>query len=117
VNRATARDHLLGDGSAVLRVNYWQGAPRGDLMSLIKRFATRENQARRKGAPIFRWRHLRLRAVAIFEKRFEDVPKVYRMHKLPKMRSYYIHDGRYIWPESGEPGKPVVYRRPDSGHS
>jgi hypothetical protein len=80
-------------------------------MSLIKRFATRENQSRQHGAPTFRWRRRRLGAVGVFERRFEKVPEVFRNHKLPKMKSYYVHQRKYIWPESGEPGKPVSWLR------
>ncbi len=82
--RATARDYRLAAGSAVLRVSYWQCTTRRDLMSLIKRFATRENQSRQHGAPTFRWRRRRLGAIGVFERRFEKVPEVFRNHKLPK---------------------------------
>jgi hypothetical protein len=78
-------------------------------MGLIKRFATRENQARRKGAPTFRWRCRRLRAVAVFERRFEQVPDIFRKRKLPIRKSYYVHQGTYVWPESGEPGSMVEW--------
>ena len=80
-------------------------------MNLIKRFATRENRSRQHGKPTFRWRRRRLRAVGVFERRFERVPEVFRNHQLPKMKSYYMHEGKYIWPESGEPGKPVFWLR------
>jgi hypothetical protein len=79
-------------------------------MSLIKRLATRENQSRH-GAPTFRWRRHRLGAVGEFERRFEKVPEVFRNHKLPRMKSYSVHQREYIWPESGEPGKPVSWLR------
>lgn len=88
--RAKAQDYRLAAGSAVLRVSYWQCTTRRDLMSLIKRFATRENQSRQHGAPTFRWRRRRLGAVGVFGRRFEKVPEVFRKHKLPKMKSYYV---------------------------
>jgi hypothetical protein len=101
------RKYRLLPGSELLRVNYWWRVEAAELKGLIKRFATRENQARRKGRPAFVWRNRRLSAVAIYETRFKSAPAVFRQHKLPPLKSYYVHEGRYLWPEHGEPGKPL----------
>jgi hypothetical protein len=76
-----------------------------ELKSLIKRFATRENQCCRKGGRAYRWRSYRLKAVVVYERRFERVPEIFRGWKLPPMKSYYVREGRYVWPEHGEPGR------------
>jgi hypothetical protein len=104
------RKYRLSAGSELLRVGYWQRAEPGQLKGLIKRFATREERARKSGKPVFLWRTRRLKAVAIYEARFESAPAVFRHHKLPSLISYYVSDGRYLWPETGEPGKPVLTR-------
>ena len=101
--------HALGPGSELLREAYWRAATQIELQGLIKRFATRENQSRRAGKPAYLWRCRRLRAVAIFEARFGPVPSVLRARRLAPQRSYYVHKGRYVWPERGEPGKPVEW--------
>ena len=98
--------HLLS-GSVLFRVAHWKRLRKNELKSLIRRFATREEQCRIKLAPTFCWRRRRLGAVAVYEARFERVPDIFRNHKLPRMKSYYVQNGRYVWPEHGEPGKPV----------
>jgi len=105
--RGLGRKYRLLPGSELLRVGYWQRAEAVELKGLIKRFATRENQARKRGRQSFLWRNRRLTAVAVYEARFESAPEIFRHHKLPSLRSYYVHDGRYLWPEHGEPGEPV----------
>jgi hypothetical protein len=102
------RKHDLGLGSVLLREAYWRNATQYELKGLIKRFATRENLSRRRGKPSYLWRKRRLGAVAVYESRFERVPAVLRSHYLAPMRSYYVHTGRYVWPERGNPGDPVV---------
>src|SRR5678816_1925280 len=104
------RKYALLAGSELLRATYWARAAQNELKGLIKRFATREDNCRRKGAPTFRWRKHRLEAVSIYETRFERVPDVFRSHRLPRMASYYVHEGKYIWPERGEPGRPVNWK-------
>jgi hypothetical protein len=68
-----------------------------ELTGLILRFATREHRCRKKSVPFFCWRRRRLGAVAVFEARFGRVPDIFRNHKLPRMKSYYVHNGRYVW--------------------
>jgi len=94
------------------RYHFGSAKHRCDARTLtIKRFATRENRCRRKSKEAkstYRWRSYRLRAVGVYESRFERVPEIFRNRKLPQMRSYYVRDGRYVWPEHGEPGKLVI---------
>ncbi len=104
------RKYMLLAGSELLRATYWARAEKNVLKGLIKRFATREDDCRSKGAPIFRWRSRRLGAVSIYEARFERVPDIFRSHRLPRIRSFYVHDSRYVWPEHGEPGRPVDWK-------
>ena len=101
------RKYRLLPGSELLRASYWRRVEAAELKGLIKRFATREDQARQNGRPAFVWRNRRLRAVAIYESRFELAPETFRHHKLPALKSYYVHEGRYLWPEHGEPRRPV----------
>ena len=108
--RGSGRKYLLLPGSELLRSVYWARATKNVLKGLIKRFATRENRCRTKGKSTYRWRSYRLRAVSVYESRFERVPEIFRNRKLPQMRSYYVRDGRYVWPEHGEPGKLVRSR-------
>ncbi len=103
---ASPKYHLL-PGSELFRVAQWKRVSKNELKSLIKRFATREQQCRIRSAPAFCWRRRRLGAVAVYEARFERVPDVFRNHNLPRMKSYYVHNGTYVWPEHGKPGKPV----------
>jgi hypothetical protein len=105
--RNAKRKFALLPGSALLRVGYWQQAGAAELKGLIKRFATREHQARTSGKRSFVWRRRRLSAVAIYEMRFELAPEIFRQHKLSPLRSYYVREGRYIWPETGQPGKRI----------
>jgi hypothetical protein len=116
--KGSARKHALFAGTQFLRATYWMRAPQCHLKSLIKRFATRENVRRREGRPSYPWRKRRLEAVAVYEKRFERTPDIFRGRMLPRMRSCYVQDGRYLWPERGEPGDPVdASRWPSmSGH-
>ena len=104
------RKYALGAGSQLLRPAHWARAAKNELKGLIKRFATREDNCRRKGAPTFRWRTRRLGAVAVYEAGFERVPDIFRGHGLPRMKSYYVHDAKYVWPETGEPGRPVDWK-------
>jgi hypothetical protein len=105
--KVSARKRALVAGTEFLRATYWARAPQGHLKSLIKRFATRENMCRKKGKPAFPWRKRRLDAVAVYERRFERTPDIFRGRLLPRMRSYYVAGGRYVWPERGEPGRLV----------
>jgi hypothetical protein len=104
--RSSKRKYSLFAGSELLRVGHWQRAAAAELKGLIKRFATREDQARRRGKQSFVWRRRRLSAIAIYEARFESAPEIFRHHKLPSLMSYYVSEGKYVWPETGEPGKP-----------
>jgi hypothetical protein len=52
------------------------------------------------GKPTFIWRRRRLGAVIEYERRFEEVPQLFKGHKLPNLRSYYVIDGKYIWPSN-----------------
>jgi hypothetical protein len=108
--KGLGRKYLLLPGSELLRSGYWVRATKNELKGLIKRFATRENQCRRKGNCAYRWRSYRLRAVGVYERRFERVPDIFRGWKLPPMKSYYVRDGRYVWPEHGDPGRLVFPR-------
>lgn len=105
--RNRSRKHHLLPGSELLRVGYWQRTGAAELKRLIKRFAAREDEARSRGKQTFIWRRRRLNAVTIYEMRFDSAPEVFRRHKLPSLMSYYVHEGKYVWPETGEPGKPV----------
>jgi hypothetical protein len=105
---ATLR-YALEPGSECFRDRYWQRTSAADLKSLIKRFATRENRARSQGEPSYLWRVRRLRAVNVYKSRFGSVPAIFGKHALVPMKSYYVHDGRYVWPERGEPGRPVTW--------
>ena len=104
--RGSGRRYRLLPGSELLRVRYWQKAEANELKGLIKRFATRENHAWKKGKGALLWRSRRLKAVAVYEARFEPAPEIFRHRKLPLQKSYYVHGGKYVWPEHGEPGKP-----------
>jgi hypothetical protein len=108
--RRPNRKYALGSGSQLLSSVYWARAAQNELKGLIKRFATREAQCRGEGISVFPWRRRRLGAVAVYESRFEQVPDIFRKHQLPRMRSYYVHDAKYVWPERGEPGRPVEWR-------
>ena len=108
--RVSHRKYALLPGSELLRSTYWWRAESASLKGLIKRFATREERARRKGLPTYQWRSRRLRAVEIYEARFEAVPDVFRARRLLPQSSYYVRDGKYIWPERGNPGDPVPVR-------
>jgi hypothetical protein len=99
--------HRLLPGSELLRAARWRQATQNELKGLIKRFATREEHSRRKGLPTFLWRNRRLNAVAVYEARFELVPNVFRARRLEPQKSYYVRDGKYVWPERGAPGDPV----------
>jgi len=46
------------------------------------------------------WRTRRLKAVAIFEKRFGGVPTIFKKRKMLVLKSYYINNGIYLWPSS-----------------
>ena len=104
LTRGAGRKYLLLPGSELLRVEYWKRAHKLELMGLIKRFATRERRCRSRGKPTFRWRNRRLAAVAVFEARFERPPEIFCQWALPAFQSFYVHNGRYVWPEHGQPG-------------
>jgi hypothetical protein len=106
----TRHSYRLLPGSVLLRPGLWWRAEQAQLKLLIKRFATREDHARRRGLPTYLWRSRRLHAVAVYERRFEAVPNLLRARRLPPQGSYYVQDGRYIWPERGSPGDPVRVR-------
>ena len=108
--RATLRKYALLPGSKLLRETYWWRAEPNMLKGLIKRFATREEHSRRKAKPTYLWRSRRLRAVVVYEARFEPVPHLLRTRRLSSQKSYYVRDGKYIWPENGKPGDPVLVR-------
>src|SRR5689334_24904059 len=101
--RRPNRKYALGAGSQLLRSGYSASAAQNALKGLIKRFATREAQCRGKGISAFPRRRRRLGAVSVYESRFEQVPDIFRKHQLPRMRSYYVHDVKYVWPERGDP--------------
>jgi len=107
-----ARKFKLLPGSELLRAGVWWRVPQGLLKTLIKRFATREELSRRAGKTTYVWKSRRLRAVAIYESRFERVPDLFRARRLPPRRSYYVQEGKYVWPVRGEPGDPVPGSRP-----
>jgi hypothetical protein len=108
--RGSNRKYALEAGSPLLRSTYWASAAPNELKGLIKRFATREEQCRSKGISTYPWRRRRLSAVAVYESRFEQVPDIFRKRELPRMRSYYVHNAKYVWPERGEPGRPVEWK-------
>ncbi|MDV2963097.1 hypothetical protein RU080_15245, partial [Shewanella algae] len=61
-------------GSPLLRVFVWQNLPQRQLRTLIHRFATKEAAKLKQGSSEFYvWRVRRLKAVAVFEKRFGGV--------------------------------------------
>lgn len=105
--RGASPKHHFRSGSELFRVTHWKRVSKHELKSLILRFATREQQCCTGLAPAFCWRKRRLGAVAVYEARFERVPDIFRKHKLPRIKSYYVRNGRYVWPNHGEPGKPV----------
>ena len=106
----TSRSFRLLPGSELLRPIYWWHCDQSRLKILIKRFATREDRARGAGRPTYLWRSRRLHAVAVYEVRFEAVPQLLRSRRLAPRESYYVQDGKYIWPELGMPGDPVCAR-------
>jgi hypothetical protein len=110
MSKVSRRSYRLLPGSVLLRPIFWWRAEQSQLKILIKRFATREDQARRRGLPTYVWRNRRLRAVAVYEARFEAVPALLRSRCLSRQESYYVQDGKYIWPERGKPGDPVRTR-------
>jgi hypothetical protein len=108
--RVSRRSYRLLPGSELFRATFWWRADQSQLKILIKRFATHEHGSRGKGRPTYLWRTRRLRVVAVYEARFEPVPDLFRRRYLLPQRSYYVRDGRYIWPERGKPGDPVPTR-------
>ena len=82
-------------------MSIWQSLPQRQLKTLIHRFATKEAARLRLGNREFNlWRTRRLKAVAIFEKRFGGVPTMFKLRKMPVLKSYYIINGIYLWPSS-----------------
>jgi len=96
--------HRLLPGSELFRVSCWLSLSEHELKNVILRFATREHHSRTRSGGVFYWRRRRLGAVAVFEARFGRVPDILRNHVLPAIRSYYVHDGRYVWT-----GKPLLW--------
>lgn len=85
----------------MLRVFVWQNLPQRQLRTLIHRFATKEAAKLKQGSREFYvWRVRRLKAVAVFDKRFGGVPAIFKMHKMTVLKSYYINNGVYLWPTS-----------------
>jgi len=94
--------YRLGLGSPLLRSATWAVMGRNELKALIQRFATRESGAYGKGAPGSLWRRRRLAAVTLFEARFGSAPALFTKHKLPRFRSFYVHQGQYLWPSAAQ---------------
>lgn len=90
--------YRLEAGSSLLRPATWERMERDALKALIQRFATRESKCSKKAEPTFRWRRKRLAAIAVFERRFGPAPELFTRHKLPKLKSYYVLNGKYLWP-------------------
>ena len=92
--------YKLLKGSPLLKATIWQKLNKRQLQSLIKRFATREAKLIRQGhASFFIWRSRRISAVNIYEKRHGDVPQLFKLRCMPKLKSYYINNGVYTWPK------------------
>jgi len=89
--------YWLNPGSPLRRAGTWKILPKRDLKALIQRFATREAKASRNTEPAFVWRRKRLEAVAVHESRFEVVPELFKRRTLPKLKSYYMYKGQYLW--------------------
>jgi hypothetical protein len=96
--RVKAIDYRLDQRSALLRSRTWRALPQGDLKGLIQRFATRESQGSKRGRSCFLWKRRRLAAVTVYRQRFGSVPEIFSSIRLPRIRSYYMKDGQYIWP-------------------
>ena len=91
--------YKLLKGSPLLKALIWQQLNKRQLQSLIKRFATREAKLIRQGhASFFIWRSRRISAVHIYEKRYGEVPQLFKKRCMPKLKSYYINNGVYTWP-------------------
>jgi hypothetical protein len=89
--------YRLDPGSPLRRAVTWKVLPKHDLKALIQRFAAREANASRNTEPAFIWRSKRLEAVTIYESRFGAVPELFKSRTLPKLSSYYVHKGQYLW--------------------
>jgi hypothetical protein len=96
-------NYFLREGSDLLKVTVWRRLPGRQLKSLIQRFATKEARCSRycAGRYVFLWRRRRLAAVSEYERRFGEVPGIFKGRKLPPLKSYYMKDGVYVWPTSG----------------
>ncbi len=93
--------YKLLKGSPLLKGLIWQQLNKRQLQTLIKRFATREAKLLRQGhASFFIWRSRRILAVRIYEKRYGDVPQLFKKRCMPKLKSYYINNGVYTWPNA-----------------
>ena len=102
---ATIKLRLL-PGSELLRVSCWRSLTERELKNLILRFATLEHRSRTRPGGVFYWRRRRLGAAAVYEGRFCRAPDIFRKYVLPDMKSYYVHDGRYVWT-----GRPVLWSK------
>ena len=89
--------YRLNPGSPLRRAITWKVLPKRDLKGLIQRFATREAKASRNTEPAFIWRSKRLEAVTIYEARFGAVPELFKRRTLPKLSSFYVYKGQYLW--------------------
>ena len=99
--------YRLGIGSSLLRVATWEQMDRNELKALIQRFATRESKCSAKAKPTFLWRRKRLAAITVFERRYGSAPKLFTSYKLPRLKSYYIVNGVYLWPRAAQQGAPA----------
>lgn len=89
--------YRLNSGSPLRRAETWKALPQYDLKALIQRFATRESKSAKNAEPAFIWRRKRLEAVTIYELRFGTVPDIFKRRSLPKLSSYYVQNGQYLW--------------------
>ena len=96
--------YKLMQGSSLLRVVTWRAMARLELKALIQRFATRENNCYKNAKPGGAlWRRRRLTAISVYEGRFGQPPAFFCQRTLPKLDSYYVVDGQYLWPSSAQP--------------
>jgi len=98
--------YRLKPGSPLRRAATWKVLSKFDLKGLIQRFATREAKASRDTEPAFIWRGKRLASVTIYEARFGAVPEMFKRRTLPKLSSYYVDKGQYLWSLPWDNSKP-----------
>jgi hypothetical protein len=69
------------------------------IQALIKRLATKENDLLRERSPFFfYYRRKRFSAVEFYTKHYGTVPKIFKVRRLPDIKSFYINNGVYVWP-------------------